>query len=329
MARPLKLSEIEATFKKWGVRYVVTDGAATRDNGSHWSGGTSITGLMEHHTAGDAADNLELRVLINGRTGLRGPLCNFGVGDDAIIDIVAVGSANHAGKGDPDTLRLVQNEQTPMDREIKPNQGGDDPGAVGGNSRFYGWEIYYGIRNNPTMNAMQHRAFILSAVAILDKIDEIDTANVWTAKSLIGHREWTPNKIDPSGVKMHEERALVNKVRSIGPAAAKQWFLTGKFPTAPVPPTTPGGPVAVIQPVYRGSAPAQDVIKALMASDVFPAPSKDPNNPYWSGGSWFKYVGIYARDGLLETQALRKEVKALTDLVQTLVDKYASQEPTA
>lgn len=237
--RPLTLKEVTTAFDKWGVRYVIVPGAATRDNGSHWSGGTSITGLMSHHTAGDAADNLELNVLVNGRTGLRGPLCNFGVGDDAIVDIIALGSANHAGKGDPKTLALVQKELTPLDREIKPTISSRDASSVGGNSRFYGWEVYYGIRNDPTMNPKQHRALILSQVAILDALDTLDTKNTWTAKAVIGHREWTSAKIDPSGVKMFEERQLINRVRAAGPAAGRRWLDTGLFTAAPAPvPTT-------------------------------------------------------------------------------------------
>lgn len=255
--RPLTLKEVTTAFDEWGVRYVVTPGAATRDNGSHWSGGQSITGLMSHHTAGDAADNLELNVLINGRTGLRGPLCNFGVGDDAIVDIVALGSANHAGKGDPKTLAMVQRETTPMDREIKPTIGGEDAGTIGGNSRFYGWEVYYGIRNDPTMNPKQHRALILSQVAILDTLDTLDTQNVWTGKAVIGHREWTRYKIDPSGVKMFEERALINKVRAAGPSKGRLWLDTGSFdpaPTpAPIPTTFQEGDMKLVQ--LRGTKP--------------------------------------------------------------------------
>lgn len=239
--RPLTPKEIVAALDKWHVRYVLVPGWETRDNGSHWSDKKSVTGLMSHHTAGDAQDSAELNVLTNGRTGLRGPLCNFGVGDDAIVDVIAAGSANHAGKGDPKTLALVQQEKTPLDREVKPTMSSSNSASVGGNSRFYGWEVYYGIRNDPTMNAQQHRALILSQVAILDALDTLDKANVWTAKAVIGHREWTTAKIDPSGVKMHEERQLINKIRAAGPARAKVWFDTGTLPATA--PTTPPIPV--------------------------------------------------------------------------------------
>lgn len=83
-----------------------------------------------------------------------------------------------------------------------------------------------------------------------------------------------------------------------------------------------------IPPVYRGTPAAQDVVKAFMASDVFTAPDRTPTNPYWSGASWFKYIGIYSRDGLLETKALRAEVAELKALLTTLIAAQAAKEPT-
>lgn len=330
--RPLTPKEIVAALDKWHVPYVLVSGWETRDNGSHWSDKTSVTGCMYHHTAGDAADNLELAVIKNGRTGLRGPLANFGAGDDGVLDVVAAGSANHAGKGDPKTLTMVQRETTPLDRDIRPTISSADASSVGGNSRFYGWESYYGIRNDPTPNPKQHRVVVLSMCAIIDALDTIDKDNAWTGKAAIGHREWTRAKIDPSAVKMFEVRNDINMLRKAGPAAAKVWYDTGKLPSGPTPPST-GGTVT-IAPAYRGTAPAQDVVKAFLASDVFGAPDRSTTNPYWSGASWFKYVGYYTREGLLtsvavkeEVKALRTEVAALTALVQTLVAKYGT-EPT-
>lgn len=234
MARPLKPAEIRAAFKKWGVPHNLVPGWETRDNGSNWSDRKSVTGCMWHHTAGDASDAAELRVIRDGRVGLSGPLANFGVTDTGRIDVVAAGSANHAGKGDPDTLRLVQNES--YTGNITPNQNANSGGAVGGNSRFYGWETYYGIRNDPTVNAIQYRVLVLATAAIIDALDEVDTANRWTAKSVIGHKEWTTNKIDPSGISMSAGRADVQWCLDHGPVAALAWYRTGTKPaTAPTP----------------------------------------------------------------------------------------------
>ena len=228
--RPLTLVEIEATFKKWGVPYTVVSGAATRDNGSKWGTRDLVTGVMYHHTASDAVDSIELASIVNGRSSLPGPLCNFGAGDDGKIYVVAVGSANHAGRGDPETLALVQQEKTPLDSEVKPNENQSSPRAISGNSRFYGWESFYGIRNDPTPNPIQHRSTVLSMAAIIDKLDELDKANTWSGRAAIGHREWTTNKIDPSAVKMHEVRQLINTLRAKGPEAAKIWHKTGVMP---------------------------------------------------------------------------------------------------
>lgn len=329
MARPLTLAEIKATFTKWGVPFTVVSGAETRSNTSHWGDKQSVTGCMYHHTAGDAPDSAELKVITYGRPGLSGPLANFGVGDDGVVDIVACGSANHAGKGDPKTLAMVQKETTPLDREIKPTMSAASAASVGGNSRFYGWESYYGIRNDPTPNAIQHRATVLSMAAIIDKIDEIDKANTWSGKAAIGHREWTTNKIDPSAVKMDEVRRSINTIRAKGPAAAKVWYKTGAWPSSTPAPTVPakppaptGGTVATPTPVYAGSAADQATVKAVLGSDVISAPDKSATNPYWSLNSWFKYVGYWTR----ETVEAVREIKADVKAIRALLEK---QEPPA
>jgi len=319
--RWLTLPEIESAFKKWGVPYAVVPGAAKRSN-SNGFGSTSVTGCMFHHTAGDATDARELSVLVNGRTGLSGPLCNFGAGDDGIIDIIACGSANHAGGGDPDTLKLVQTEKTPLTAEVKPNQSAASAGSVGGNDRFYGWEVYYGIRNDPTPNPLQYRVTVLSMAAIIDKLDELDKANTWSGRAAIGHREWTTNKIDPSAVKMYEVRTQINAILKAGPAAGKNWYLTGKL-------ETPGGPVATpIAPVYRGTTAAQDVVKAFLASDVFIASDGNKTtNPYWSGKSWFQFAGQGIYDTEKKVDALSREVATLKALLVEVHDKLIP--PTA
>lgn len=55
--------------------------------------------VMCHHTAGPASGNYpSLNVVTNGRPGIAGPLCNYGIGRDGTIYVVAAGRANHAGK---------------------------------------------------------------------------------------------------------------------------------------------------------------------------------------------------------------------------------------
>lgn len=57
-------------------------------------------GVMIHHTAGPAAGNMpSLSTLIDGRSNLRGPLSQLGLGRDGTWYVIAAGRANHAGEG--------------------------------------------------------------------------------------------------------------------------------------------------------------------------------------------------------------------------------------
>lgn len=67
----------------------------------HGTMGT-VLGPMLHHTGtpqSAAGDYPSLRVVTQGRTDLRGPLCNFGLGRSGTIYLVTEGIAWHAGVG--------------------------------------------------------------------------------------------------------------------------------------------------------------------------------------------------------------------------------------
>lgn len=313
MARPLTAAEILATFRKWGVPYSEVDGWKSRDNGSHWSDKKSVTGVMYHHTASDGSDAANRRLITNGRSDLSGPLANFGARDDGVIDIIASGSANHAGKGDPQSLAAVQKETVPLTSELKPDQSSASSTSIAGNSRFYGWESYYGIGNDKTPNPLQHRATVLSMAAIIDKLDEVDSSS-WSGRACIGHREWTRAKIDPSAVKMYEVRVLINQIRKAGPAAAKVWYKTGKFPVTTPPTTPPEVPVSEQKPVWKGTAQQQSDNQSWWNSDVVRSPSDSSptsGNRYWSMGSWYSYLGEWARETVIVVRAIAADVKTI------------------
>jgi hypothetical protein len=318
MAKPLTPTQIREAFKAFGVPYVEVSGWESRGNRSGW-GEPRVTGVMYHHTASDASDLINRNLVRDGHASLSGPLCNFGVRDDGIIEIIAAGSANHAGGGDPDTLRLVQQEKTPLDREVKPDQNSSSTGSVNGNPRFYGWESYYGIGKDPTPNPLQHRVTVLSMAAIIWALDKNDGSPTWTGRAAIGHREWTNRKIDPSAVQMHVVRQDINWLLTASLAARVNWYKTGSR-TAVTPPVTKPEvpPVATTNPVYRGTPAAQDVIKALMTSDVFRIPGQSETNPYWTGDSWFNYVGDWSKETLLNVRAMKVAIDDLTTQVSQL-----------
>lgn len=59
-----------------------------------------VEGVVGHHTATSAAapgDYPSLGIVTNGRSDLRGPLCNLGLGRSGTIYVVAAGLAYHAG----------------------------------------------------------------------------------------------------------------------------------------------------------------------------------------------------------------------------------------
>lgn len=67
----------------------------------HGTMGT-VVGVVMHHTATArtaAGDYPSLTVVTKGRTGLPGPLCNFGLGRSGTIYLVTEGIAYHAGVG--------------------------------------------------------------------------------------------------------------------------------------------------------------------------------------------------------------------------------------
>jgi hypothetical protein len=79
-----------------GLPVVLVPGHATRGHG----GMRGVFGLMGHHTATPEAakgDYPSQNVVTNGRAGLAGPLCNYGLGRSGTVYVVAAGCAWHAG----------------------------------------------------------------------------------------------------------------------------------------------------------------------------------------------------------------------------------------
>ena len=56
-------------------------------------------GTLWHHTAGGSSTHSSLNVLINGREGLPGPLCNVYVCREPAFHVISARKANHAGEG--------------------------------------------------------------------------------------------------------------------------------------------------------------------------------------------------------------------------------------
>lgn len=206
MAKPMTPVQTVAQLTLWRVPFKPVVGWETRNRNSQGSF-SDVNGFMVHHTGDDLPDSVDLRLIINGRSDLPGPLAQFGCDDAGIIYLIGNGRANHAGGGDPDVLQAVINESY-RDTPPGPRFHTGEPGAADGNSRFYGVETFYSGSTRPTDRA--YTSLVLLAAAICDFHD-------WGPKSVIGHKEWSDWKPDPGSVSMVKFRADVAMALRNGP----------------------------------------------------------------------------------------------------------------
>lgn len=82
-------------LRKRGLKVVEVNGWRTRGSETF-----NPRGSVDHHTAGPRTGNApSLRICIEGRPDLPGPLCNVLIGRDNTCYVIAAGRANHAGPG--------------------------------------------------------------------------------------------------------------------------------------------------------------------------------------------------------------------------------------
>lgn len=221
MATPMTSSQIVSQLKKWDIKYKEYKNWKNHNRGSRGDGWGPVSGFMVHHTGSDSKDQREL--LYAGISGLPGPLCQFGLAQDGTVHLVGWGRANHAGLGDPDVLRAVQNENYGANPPV------DNQSSVDGNARFYGVEIWYS--GSHAMTDAQYATLRKLASAICD-------FHKWSEKSVIGHGEWgSPGKWDPgisSGKMMN-----MAKVRADIKVTLESTTNTPKPPTTPSKPSVP------------------------------------------------------------------------------------------
>jgi hypothetical protein len=189
MAGALSADRLLSALRAEGLRVVEYRDWRTHRRPS--SAGTfgEINGVMIHHTVTSGTTS-SVELCYNGHSSLPGPLCHGVIAKDGTVYLVSNGRANHAGLGDDDVLRAVQDESYDRDRLLVPNEANTD-----GNSRFYGFEcINLGNGTDPWPEA-QRDAIVRASAAILRAYG--GPAQGWTARSVIGHKEWQPGKVDP------------------------------------------------------------------------------------------------------------------------------------
>lgn len=218
MATPLTADEIVALFKEWDIpfREHTIGGVSWRNHNRDAVGAFGpVNGFMNHHTADDAPDTLDLQVCWKGRppgpSYLPGPLVQFGLDDGGTVDLIGHGRCNHAGGGDPHVLTAVVDEKY-GDYPPPTHYHEGSAGATDGNTHFYGMEIYYSGGHPMTTAARTTQIKVNAAIC---------WKHGWTAKSAIGHKEWSDWKIDPGFEDMAQFRRDVQAAIDAGPKGAQ------------------------------------------------------------------------------------------------------------
>ncbi|TQK42946.1 N-acetylmuramoyl-L-alanine amidase [Streptomyces sp. SLBN-118] len=213
MATPLTASQLVKVLRDEGLQ-VVEERSWRTHNRNHKGPWGPMRGVMIHHTVTSGTQN-SVNICYDGYPSLPGPLCHGVIAKDGTVHLVGNGRANHAGLGDDDVLRAVINETAlPSDNEANTD----------GNRYFYGFEcVNMGTGSDP-WPAVQLEAIEKAAAAIC-------RAHGWTHRSVIGHKEWQPGKVDPRGFTMDSMRARIKARLGGSPDGPPK-------PPAPKPPAT-------------------------------------------------------------------------------------------
>lgn len=194
----MRITGAADVLRRAGLKVSETKGWKGRDNGRDFD---FIRGLTVHHTAGSVNSSVsgELKVLIDGRPGLAGPISQFMVARDGTWHCVADGAANHNKTG-----------------KAGPNKGY-------GNSQLIGVECQH--HGSPEKWTDVQYNSVVRGVAALAK------AYGFTETTVAGHKEHQPGeKVDPS-FNMNDFRKAVDKAMKASdpPPRKVDWM---EFPVA-------------------------------------------------------------------------------------------------
>ncbi|MCX5158678.1 N-acetylmuramoyl-L-alanine amidase [Streptomyces sp. NBC_00264] len=197
MAAPLAAERLLQALWAEGVHVVEVGNWRTHNRNSKGPWGP-LNGSIVHHTVTRGTAST-VRIVRDGYSDLPGPLCHGMIAKDGRAHLVGWGRTNHAGGGDPKVLGQVVAESY-SSSPAPPTRG--NANGVDGNAHFYGWECENLGDGKDPWPAAQYDAIVRVQAALC-------RAHGWSAKSVIGHREWSRDKVDPRGIDMPRLRADV------------------------------------------------------------------------------------------------------------------------
>jgi len=280
MATPMSADQFLAALRAEGVKVSEHAGWRTHNRAGHGAWGP-VNGVMIHHTAGAAPGDGD--VVWSGRSDLPGPLAHGYAAKSGVITMTANGRANHAGGGDPKVLAAVVNESYTT-APPAPHYHDGSSGAVDGNAHFYGLEISNLGNGKDPYPDVQYEAAVKWAAAICRH-------HGWSAKSVIGHKEWSDWKSDPS-FSIQSFRGYVAACLAAKPGV---WRLA--------PATTPTAP-------KEAAVPTADQMTASLYNDLMKIKRVDDGEQH--AGGYFLAMTLQAVLDLTEkVEDLTAEVAAL------------------
>lgn len=223
------------TLTQWGIPhkpYVPAGGGpndwlthnrnAGRLNSQATPGGWGpLRGTIDHNTAMTATQAAQLAYLWRGdgpTSDKPGPLCNFALGKDGMVWLMAWGAATHAGPGTIACELALREDRAPFDRELVPtttinDQLGTETTMI--NPFYFGTEQMHAAEG-PT--AIQRVTNLRLQAALLWLLG--GPSKGYSAASAGAHRELTTTRSDPQGIA--RDGALRRGIRDVlakGPAA--------------------------------------------------------------------------------------------------------------
>ncbi|MFE4535675.1 N-acetylmuramoyl-L-alanine amidase [Streptomyces scopuliridis] len=299
MAQPLSASAVLTALRAEGVRVVEVGSWRTHNRNSKGAWGP-LNGSIVHHTVTRGTD-ATVRIVRDGYAALPGPLCHGMIAKDGTVHMVGWGRANHAGGGDPRVLEQVIAESYGA-RPTSPTKGNSN--GTDGNRHFYGWECENLGDGKDPWPAAQYDAIVRVQAALC-------RAHKWSAKSVIGHLEWSSDKVDPRGFTMAQLRADVAERL--------------KHPASWSPGTTTPAPKPPIEEDSMAGITKTDIFNAVWGTDAIAAPADAPDiktNPTWQAQSLLK-------DVVARVRALQKAEAAQTAAITTLAGLVGKGVDTA
>ncbi|GHC37352.1 MULTISPECIES: N-acetylmuramoyl-L-alanine amidase [Streptomyces rochei group] len=288
MATPLSADALLRALKAEGCQVVEYRSWRTH-NRNHKGSWGPVNGVMIHHTVSSGEDS-SVALCYNGHASLPGPLCHTVGGKSGKLYMVGHGRANHAGSGDDDVLTAVVNETSlPADNEANTD----------GNRHFYGLEIVNLGNGKDQYPSVQYDAAVRWAAAIC-------RAHGWNERSVIGHREWQPGKIDPHGPVEGRGNFDMNAFRRDVAERLKHaasWSASSPTPSSPKPQPAP----------QEDDMPtAKEIADAVWKYPLASPTAEKGTDPNRSAGTFQRWGDRHHADVIARLDRLTAAVERLT-----------------